>query len=167
MLEPTIRIMKTAAVGCLAAVGCAAAAAAAAAAETAVTIEVRSFDGKTGGFSENLLAPAASATGAQAGALTLVRVKVSPDGPIGDTARVRLIASGLSKPGGALRPSMRNGRLLDRAVTLPALGPTEARYAAFVLPEGPCVPVALTAELQDPPRRTIVVNARLDPNCDR
>jgi hypothetical protein len=152
--------VKTAAMACLGAVACAAAAAA----ETAMTIEARAFDGRTGGFSGNLLAPGASAP-AQPSALTLVRVKVSPDGPIGDTARVRLIASGLSKPGGALRPSLRTGRLLDKAVTLPALGPSEDRYAAFVLPEGPCAPVALTAELQDPPRRTIVANARLQPEC--
>lgn len=143
----------------------------AAAAEPTLSIEARLFGAKTGRFSKNVLAPDPPRlgdviSGENASTSTFVIVRVASDQPLAKTARVRLVANGASRADGQRRPGFATGRLLDSAVFLPPVGPgTIETHVGFWLPDTGCLPIALKAELLDPPRRPVSAAARLEFRC--
>lgn len=137
-----------------------------------IAIEARLFGSKTGRLSDNVLAPGGPALGNviigdDPSTATFVTVRVGSSAPLGEGARVRLVAREIDRPqdgarGGRRRPSV----VYDRSVARPLVkeGETGAYVGFLVEPTG-CAPIDLTAELLDPPRPKASMTARLDFRC--
>lgn len=135
-----------------------------------LTIEARLFGSKTGRLSENVFGPNGPALGNviigdDPSVSTLVTVKVARGGPLGDKARIRLVATEIERPE-LWRGNFRPRRLVDKSVARPLFDEgQEAAHLGFWLQPTGCVPINLVAELLDPPRRMVQASARLEFRC--
>lgn len=133
-----------------------------------LTIEARLFGGRTGKFSDNVLAPDGPVLGnvvmgEDASTSTFVTVRIGPG--VRPGAKVRLVAREHQRPRADGAPGTGSRKILDQTVAI-AGASDAASYVGFWLAGTGCAPVTLTAYLQVSGLDTVSSRATLGFVCN-